>query len=62
MCIRDSLGAAIGLKWLLMDANGLAWHDKLSATRVISLKAAGNTPIESTTNFQDNAEKTGESE
>ena len=25
------LGAAIGLKWLLMDANGLAWHDKLSA-------------------------------
>ena len=30
--------AGIGLLWMLFDSERLAWHDKLSATRLISLK------------------------
>ena len=32
------LPAGIGLLWMLFDRDKLAWHDKLSATRLISLK------------------------
>jgi len=34
------LPAGIGLIWMLFDSKRLAWHDKLSATRLISLKAS----------------------
>jgi len=30
--------AGIGLLWMLIDSERLAWHDRLSATRLISLK------------------------
>ena len=30
--------AGIGLLWMLFDSERLAWHDRLSATRLISLK------------------------
>ncbi len=32
------LPAGIGLIWVLFDPNKLAWHDRLSKTRLISLK------------------------
>ena len=31
--------AGIGFLWMLIDSERLAWHDRLSATRLISLKA-----------------------
>ena len=33
------LPVMFGLIWLLFDQQRLAWHDKLSKTRLISLKA-----------------------
>lgn len=32
------LPAGIGLLWMLFDSERLAWHDKMSSTRLISLK------------------------
>ena len=37
------LPAMLGLLWLLFDQERLAWHDKLSKTRLISLKAKDKT-------------------
>ncbi len=34
--------AGIGLIWVLIDKESLAWHDRLSKTRLISLKAHKN--------------------
>ena len=33
------LPAGLGLLWVLFDREGLAWHDRLSNTRLVSLKA-----------------------
>ena len=39
------LPAGIGLLWMLFDSNRLAWHDKMSSTRLISLKSSKKPPI-----------------
>ena len=39
VAILAMLPVMLGLLWLLFDQERLAWHDKLSATRLISLKA-----------------------
>lgn len=38
------LPACVSLLWMFFDSEKLAWHDKLSSTRLISLKVPGECP------------------
>ena len=36
--------AGLGLLWILIDRDGLAWHDRWSRTRLVLVKRDGNAP------------------